>query len=126
MSESQKKTLRISDVQETTFAAFLEYIYGHEVELNEKLARELFELADKWSLVTLFQDCERFFMETLSVENFYETSVLTERLWASKLTDALVEFGIKNLEELEKSEDLHKIPQSILVKTVFKMRPQFK
>ena len=126
MSESQNKTLTISEVQETTFAAFLEYIYGHEVQLNDKLARELFELADKWSMVTLLQDCERFLMETLSVENFYEISVLAEKLWASKLTDALVDFGLKNLEELEKSEDLYKIPQSILVKTVFKMRPQFK
>lgn len=103
----------------------MEYIYGHEVELYERLAIELFELADKWSLMSLLQECERFLIENLSVANFFEMSVLAEKFWTSKLMNAVVEFGLKNLEELEKREDFFQVPQCVLVRTVFKVRPQF-
>jgi len=125
MYESQSKVLNIPDLKETTFTSFLEYMYGHEIELNERLAIELFELADQWSLMNLLQECKRFLIENLSVDNFCEMSVLAEKFWTSKLMDAVIEFGVKNLAELEKREDLYKVPQCILARTVFKMRPQF-
>jgi len=120
MLESHSKEIPITDISVPTFAALIKYIYGQDVELDEDLGKDLFKLADKWNIVGLRDKCEKYLMYIISLENFKELAQLAESLSTPKLMDVAMEFALKHLKDLEKSATLYSLPNSILVKALFK------
>ena len=118
--ESHSKEISITDISIRTFTALIKYIYGQDVELDEDLGKDLFRLADKWNMVGLRDKCEKYLMHIISLENFREIAQLAESLGTPKLIDVTMEFALKHLKDLEKSSTLYSLPNSILVKALFK------
>jgi hypothetical protein len=90
------------------------------VELDEELAKNLFKLSDKWNITDLREKCEKYLMYIISLENFKEIAELAENLSTPKLMDAVLDFSVKNLKDLEKKSILYILPNTILVKALFK------
>ncbi len=120
MLESHSKEIQITDISIATFSALIKYIYGQNVELDEDLAKDLFRLADKWNIIGLRDKCEKYLMHIISLENFKELAQLAESLGTPKLMDVAMKFALKHLKDLEKSSALYSLPNSILVKALFK------
>jgi len=120
MVESQAKEIQISDVESQTFRALVKYIYGQDVELDENLGKNLFKLADKWNITKLREKCEKYLMHIISLENFREIAELAESLNTPKLMDVALDFATKNLKGLEEASTLYSLPNTLLVKALFK------
>jgi len=120
MIESQAKEIQVPDVESSTFQALIKYIYGQDVELDEKLGKDLFRLSDMWSITKLREKCEKYLMHIISLENFREIAELAESLNTPKLMDVVLDFATKNLKGLEEASTLYSLPNTLLVKALFK------
>ena len=96
--------------------ALLEFIYCDEIELNEKLALDLFKLCDKYSLADLKGICEKFLSKCITLDNFVEVINVAEKFGGSELQDKAIEYGIEHLEVLEEKGSLYEISSRMLVK----------
>ena len=111
-----------------TGKAFLKYIYCDDLDLTGELALDLLTLSNKWLFKELEEECEDFLAETLTLENAVERAELANKLEGNRLTNAIIEFIIENLSELEKRGDLLEMPPAINVKVMveFKRRAETK
>jgi len=126
MLESHQQEIKILDCNADTFKAFLKYIYCIEVDFTPELALDLFILCDKWLFNELKADCENFLGETLTRENIVQRAELAEKLEAPKLRNDIIEFIIANSVEMEKNQDLLKLPPIFLVKAISELEERRK
>jgi len=101
--------------------AFLEYIYSNQVKLDNKLAMDLFILANKWRYVELERVCEQYLVENLSMENVLEVSSIANSLEIERLGECVLDFIIKNTDRLKENGDLCKFEYTILVDVLLKL-----
>jgi len=118
MKEATASTIQITDISLVNFKAMLEFIYCNEVMLSEKLALDLLILSDKYSLPELKVDCEAFLSKQLSPENVLQVAKTAELALAAELEKNVADYVIQNLDTLEESIDLQKLPPSIFIKAI--------
>ena len=114
--ESTANVIEIPGVKASSLKAMLEYIYCNKIEMNEDLALELLEPADKFLLSDLRDACERFLDECLDLENFVKIFKKTADIETNLLKERIEEFISMNSNALKKREDVKALPEDMLVK----------
>lgn len=100
----------------------IEFIYCDEVKLSEELALDLLSLSDKYSLYDLKHICEEVLAKNLSLENFVSRAKVSELFEASFLRQAIVEYGIKYMKDLQERKDLHDLPTEFFIEIIMKLQ----
>ncbi len=99
----------------------LEYIYSNRITINAENAIDIFQLANKWGIKKLENQCQRFLTDNLTLSNYVEVANVAAKVGAEDLIETAVEFGTQHLDALQ-SDKLTGLSQSILVKTIFKVK----
>ena len=95
----------------------LEWIYCDQVKkMDDKIAQEIFAVADKFSLPDLKKIAEKCLIDHLSVENVVERAEMADIFEASNLEKATIRFIISNMDAVFEKSDVRKLPDSILLK----------
>jgi len=103
MKESTQNSVDIPDFDEDVVKAMLEYIYtGETSDLNEK-AGELMQIAEKYDLNGLKEDCELAIAHSLTVDNAAEVLVLSHLHNAENLKIKAIDFINRNKEDVKKT-----------------------
>jgi len=121
MLETQSDKIVISDVKATTFKAFLEFLYSDQIDLDEELAFDLIQQADKYSIPDLKRLCEECLSVYISPDNCARIANLAELLDAASLRDATVAFIAKNIKELKERSDFAEISNNMLKDVIIKI-----
>ena len=74
----------------------LKYIYTGKLEKLESLAVDILSTAEKYSLLKLKTNCQRYLISQLSIDNVLNYSSLANTYNAKTLKDATVKFIISN------------------------------
>ncbi len=114
--ESTADVIEIPGIKASSLKAMLEYIYCNKIEMNEDLALELLEPADKFLLSDLRDGCERFLVQCLNLENFVKIFEMTVDFETDILKEGIGEFIEMNSNALKRREDVKALPEDILVK----------
>jgi len=121
MLEAQSQKISIPDVKATTFRAFLEFLYSDHIDLDENLALDLIQQADKYSVPDLKKLCEQCLSVCLSSENYVKIAQLAELLDANSLREAAVSYIAKNVKELKERSDFSGISDHMLKDVIIKI-----
>ena len=92
--------------------ALLEFIYSNKVELNETLALDLLNAADKYLMKDLKYLCEEFLSQNLSLRNIVNLAQIAEAEDLSMLRKAITKFVPKYLQRILENKHLYKLPDS--------------
>lgn len=98
---------------------FLRYVYFGELEIQQDLALDLYELAHKWQLEDLKTQCLEYLKKNLQRENVTEIAQRAENM--EELCQEVIEFLMRNENFLEE-KDLEGIPDSILRKIICQLK----
>ncbi len=97
------------------FLALLEWLYCNEIlDLKDEIAVELFKATIKYSLPKLKIEAEKCLMKNLTVENILNRAKLATEYNGGELETAVVKFLAKEIDEVNKREELNHFPNSIL------------
>lgn len=136
MAESNKNEIEISDIKPTVFEgkfmiaicylyhlylALLEYIYCGSVEINEDIAWDVLQEADKYSLPGLKVICEDFLASQITVENVVHTINMAEKFEANNLRNSALKYVVRNIDKVFKEADIHQINKETLLE-IYKMK----
>jgi len=99
----------------------LEFIYTDSIDLNESLALELFQQADKYSVPALKTLCEQYLSTHISPENYVNIANLAEMLDATSLREAAIAFIAKNVKALKNRQDFAEISNEMLKDVIVKI-----
>jgi len=116
MVESTADVLEIANIKASSLKAMLEYIYCNKIELNEDLALELLEPADRFLLSDLRDGCEKFLVKCLNLENFVKIANMTADFETRYLAEGIFEFISKNSAALKIRNDIRTLSDDILVR----------
>jgi len=114
MIEAQASKIIITDMTATAFRAFLEFLYSDHVELNENLALELLQQADKYSVADLKTVCEASLAANITPENFVKVGQAAELVEAVSLRQAVVSYIGRNMRKLKERKDFEEISDGLL------------
>ncbi len=79
----------------------MEFLYSDHVELNNELALDLLQQADKYSIGELKEACEKHLIENIEPENYVALGQIAELVGAGTLREAVVSFIAKNMKKLK-------------------------
>jgi len=99
-------------------------LYSDHIELDEDLALDLIQQADKYSVPDLKKLCEQFLPVHLSPDNYVKLANLAELLDATLLREAAVTYIAKNVRELKERQDFQDISDNILRDVILKITGQ--
>jgi len=112
MVESKINTVEITDFEDEVVAGMLEYMYTAQVEsLNEKAA-DLLQIAEKYDLQGLKEECEYTIAENLTVDNAAEVLVMAHLYNATLLKPKVIDFINRNKEDVKKTASFQKVCQA--------------
>ena len=112
MLESHSSVIQINDTKASIFKAFLEYVYLGQTVLNEELALNLLDLAEKYIIADLKAACESCLQKVLTLDNcvkIFEAAYLYDALSLKKWTLFFFQINIKKIMERKDFEDLPKM-----------------
>ena len=95
-------------------------MYADHVDLNDTLALELLQQADKYSVPELAKACEKHLAENLTPENYVIVSQMAEMLDVVPLREAVVNYIAKNIRQLKARKDFEEISDSLLRECIVK------
>jgi len=120
MIEAQASKITITDMTVHAFKAFLEFLYSDHVELNEALALELLQQADKYSVADLKTACETYLATGITAENYVKVGHVAELVDAGSLRQAIVNYVGKYIKKLRQRKDFEQISDSLLRDSIVK------
>ena len=95
--------------------ALLEWLYCNEiVDMKESVDVELIKVTHKYSLPKLKIKAEKCLMKSLKVENILERAKVAVEFNARDLETAVVQLMAKEIDEVNKREELNHFPSPIL------------
>jgi speckle-type POZ protein len=112
MVESKQNAVEISDFEDDVVKAMLEYMYSGETPSLSEKAPDLMQIAEKYELMGLKEDCEHAIAANLTIENAAEVLVLAHLHSANKLKPKVIEFINRNKEEVCETEAFTQVAQS--------------
>jgi len=112
--------LRFNCHFQTAFLEFLEFLYSDHVELNDALALELLQQADKYSVAELKTLCENYLTKNITPENYVVVGQMSELVDAADLRQTVINFIAQNIEKLKEKKDFEKISDSLLRDSIVK------
>ena len=84
--------------------------------MSDKIAEEIFAVADKFSLPELKKIAEKCLVDHLTVENVIERAELSDIFEATSLEQAAVKFIVNNIDAVFEKSDIRKLPDHLLLK----------
>ncbi|VDK56851.1 unnamed protein product [Anisakis simplex] len=85
MLEAQKGVIDIQDCRFEPVRAMIDYIYTGSTELVEGYAEDVLAIADKYAILPLKEQCERYLATTINSKNVASTAVFADTFSASIL-----------------------------------------
>jgi speckle-type POZ protein len=92
MLESSMNTVEIPDFDEEIVEGMLEYMYTGQVESLPEKAPDLLQIAEKYDLPGLKDECEHTMAENLSVETAAEVLLMAHLYSANVLKPKVIDF----------------------------------
>jgi len=97
----------------------LEWLYcGNLSEMKDTEAVELLRAGDKYAVRKLKEEAEKCLVKNLAIENILERAKLAVESSAKDLGDAIVKFAVKEIDEVNKREELNEFPSEILERII--------
>lgn len=109
MEESRSGTIKISDVSYDALRAFVNYLYTAEACLDEQLACDLLELAEKYQVKHLKAYCEKFLVSKLNWDNSVVNYAFAHQHNAKQLLEAALSLITDNMDKLTKCEEYREL-----------------
>ncbi len=122
MKESHSSEIEINDCDESTFREFLKYLYHNEIELNQTLALNMMELAEKYTMKELKTSCESFLAQSITFENIETLAQYAEKYELPTLKLSVINFVITNITEIKKGIHL-KFSEDLLWDVIYRSNP---
>ncbi|ODM87467.1 Speckle-type POZ protein [Orchesella cincta] len=119
MQESLKNSLNIEDFGEETVKGMLEWIYTGTTEIVSERAELLLQIAEKYELEGLKEDCEGYLVQKLCVENASNMLLLGHLYNAPYLKRRSTEFIIINKKEVGKTAGFKELSMKSIYTGVF-------
>ncbi len=98
----------------------MEFLYSEDTRLNDKMAIELLQQADKYSIPDLKKICESYLMENLKPENYVWVGQMAELLDIGSLREAVVGYIAKNIKTLRQEKEFEEISDGLLRDSIVK------
>ncbi len=128
MMEEKSSKITVPDMKASTFKgfliqnyplfyrilAFLGFLYTSQVELNESLALELLQQADKYSVLSLKNLCEKYLKTRIRFDNYVAIVNLADLLDIDSLREIAMKFMMKNLRVIKERPDFAQVSSGIL------------
>lgn len=92
MVEKEQNTVEIQDFDDDVVKGMLEYLYTGETELMAERAPDLLQVAEKYDLGGLKEDCEYTMADNLSVDNAAEILVMAHLYNATTLKPRVIDY----------------------------------
>ena len=93
----------------------LEYLYSGHVEIDDTIALELLQQANKYSIPDeLKTACEKHLIKNIEPENYVALGKLAESVGATSLRDAVVVFIARNMKKIKPRKDFNDISDALL------------
>jgi len=89
-------------------------MYQNQVELNEPLALDLYEIAEKYGQKELVSICEEFLSENLRLDNLQVMIDFIEKVGAELFKNSVLQWMTWNIQDIKEKQEEYKIPQSYL------------
>ncbi|XP_031281606.1 BTB/POZ domain-containing protein At4g08455-like [Pistacia vera] len=105
MEEKRSGTVKISDASYDALCAFINYMYTGEVCLEEKMACELLELAEKYEVKHLKAYCEKFLVSKLNWDNSIMSYVFAYQHNAKHLLRAALSLITDNMSNFTRRDE---------------------
>jgi len=112
MLEKELSTAAIADFDDDVVKGMLEYIYTGETELMGERAPDLLQIAEKYDLPGLKEDCEYVIAEHLTFDNAAEILVMAHLYNAGYLKPRVIDYINCNKEEVKKTKSFQKVTQA--------------
>ena len=135
MSEEKTSKVIINDLKAPTFRgiffvyfsfnfyeiALLEYLYSDHTNIDETIALELLQQADKYSIPNELKIvCEKHVTKNIEAENYVAIGKLAESVHATSLRDAVVAFIARNMKKIKPRKDFNDISDALLRDSIVK------
>jgi len=104
MKEKEMKTVRINDFDEEVVKAMLDYVYTGKTDAMQERGPELLEIAEKYLIAGLKEECEYVVADNLKMQNAAAILVLAHTHNAPYLKQRTIDFINMNKEEMLKSK----------------------
>lgn len=106
MEEKASGVITIKDAEPTVFQDFIMYIYtGNKEHVNWKNLTEMYMLGDKYGVKDLKSLCVQMIRERMTIINFYNFFILSQRNNDSELKDVTVNFFVRYAKEIVVTDD---------------------
>ncbi|XP_044510099.1 BTB/POZ domain-containing protein At4g08455-like [Mangifera indica] len=105
MEESRSGTIKISDVTYDALRTFVNYLYTAEACLDEQMAYDLLELAEKYQVKHLKAYCEKFLVSKLNWDNSVMSYAFAHQHNAKQLLDASLSLITDNMDKLNQQDE---------------------
>lgn len=103
--ESQTGVVTVTDHTSEAVSDMLEYMYSGQLKNLDKMAEELFQLADKYNISNLKKICEEILIKKLSLDNACRLLMLADLHSANDLKKACIKFIFENRKTLLQTEE---------------------
>ncbi|GAB2289801.1 hypothetical protein Dimus_024105 [Dionaea muscipula] len=105
MEESISGTIKISDVTHDSLHAFVNYLYTADVCLDDKTARDLLVLADKYQVKHLNELCQGYLVSNQNCDNSVSNYAFAYKHSAVKLLETSLSIIIDNMDKFMTRDD---------------------
>uniref|UniRef100_F1L222 BTB and MATH domain-containing protein 42 n=2 Tax=Ascaris TaxID=6251 RepID=F1L222_ASCSU len=105
MVEAQKGVIDIQDCRFEPVRAMIDYIYTGSTELVEGYAEDVLAIADKYAILPLKEQCERYLATTINSKNVASTAVFADTYSASILKQACTRYMMQHHRDVLRSAE---------------------
>lgn len=99
----------------------MEFLYSDDVKLNNELALELLEVADKYSVPDLRVKCEEYLSKNLDVNNYVMVARMADLVDSVTLRKAAIEYMAKSIKQLKCRPDFDEISDDYVREIILKL-----
>ena len=97
------------------YKAMLQYLYCDEIELDEELALDLLPVVDEYIIKGLKKLLEGYLCKKLTKDNVADILAVADQHEIEGLKEACSNFIVKNMDQIDKENELTKLPKSLLI-----------
>ncbi|XP_061373351.1 BTB/POZ domain-containing protein At4g08455 [Gastrolobium bilobum] len=112
MEESRSGTIKISDVSYDVLYAFVNFLYTAEACLDNQMARDLLVLAEKYEVMHLKANCEKYLMADMNWEKAIENYAFAHLHNVEQLLDVALARITDNMHILTINEDYKELVET--------------
>ena len=98
--ESRASELVVEDVRHEIFVLFLEFLYSDEVEVTLRVAMELFQAADRFSVDRLKAKCEHVMLSAIGVDSAAQILLAADQHNAEMLRERCIVFMLTHFDQV--------------------------